>query len=213
MILLDTTTQPNDLKSTIVTSFFTLLTVVLTLLINKWFEHLSNRRKIKKEEIEKRNNLDVLDDARLEAQYQEIYAAIRQVLKDSVVNCIWGFHNGSNYLSGKHDLKMSLMSEWVNVGVESGMMVMQNRKWREFIRFIDPLQHNDYYISHEFEERDEVALIHQNHQVNTVITCKITNEHGLTLGLFVIKFPHKVVPTDNEMAELMLHVRRIEALI
>lgn len=203
----------SSVQAVVVTSITTIL---------MWgLKELSSFIKERKQKEAEKKNYDVLKDAELESSYQDIFLDINEAYPEAIVICTFGFHNGVTFFDGKHDLKMSMISERVALGVESGMRSMQNIRWKVFKRFIDPLRHENVYICHEFEgdtgadglkHQDDIAKYHQLHGINTIVTTKLQKD-DLTVGLLVMKFPKKMEFTDLQISDFVFQAKRIESIL
>lgn len=183
-----------------------LLTIGCTSLGTVWLSKYLDKRYR-----DKKVNLD--DDFKKRKQNLPLLEAIRYELDaDRVFNMV--FTNGDITLTGHHLKKVSVLLEVTGDGVRSLGQAFQLVPTKIFERTLDALyeSEDDFVIFNEFDEYDDLAALHSQYNIKTLLKVKIKDQFGRWVGVLNIAFSNQRLLTEGEIAFVKMQAAKLGQL-
>ena len=157
---------------------------------------------------DKRINLD--DDFRKKKENLPLLESIRYELEaDRVFNMV--FTNGDVTLTGHHLKKVSVLLEVNGDGIRSLGQNFQLVPTKIFERTLDALYESeeDYILSNEFEHYDDLAALHSQYDIQTLLKVKIKDQFGKWVGVLNVAFNNQKILTEGEIAFVKMQAAKL----
>ena len=122
----------------------------ITTLFVIWYKHRLELKKVREEENECPIGLCVAEDTIILSKLKEV---LDEISADRI--CIFSFHNGGNYYSGKSMQKMSISYEQTDNGISSIQLDKQNIPVSACITTIKPTMENGEFYAPDTKEYPE----------------------------------------------------------
>lgn len=159
-----------------------------------WFsKYLDKRSRDKKvnmsKDYEKRRlTLPILESVRYELDASRVYDFV--------------FTNGDITMTGHHLKKVSVFQEVTSEETRPLAQDFQLIPSKIFERALDQLYEatDDYVIFNEFENYDNLAALHAQYDIHTLLMIKIKNQFGKWIGVLNVTFANNKVLTEGEIA-------------
>lgn len=165
---------------------------------------------------EKKNKLVLTDystDYSKKAKIKPILDDILYELEPTRVQ-YWEFSNGEKTLSGHHLKKLSLFMESNSEDTKDIAQHFQFVPVKQFERNLDKLYEsaNDFIISNELKEFDDLSSLFSQYGIATVLSIKVKNEIGVWVGVLSICFKNERVLNEGEIAFAKLQSARLSII-
>ncbi|HEY4062291.1 MAG TPA: hypothetical protein VGM30_10345 [Puia sp.] len=126
----------------------------------------------------------------------------------------WEGKNGSNTLSGYHIKTLNMMVESNAQGVQNIRSELQDVPADTFKRNMKKLAMvDDYMVSYEHLENDELAYLYQGYGIETLIAFKIRTKFDKWTGLLMVSFDKHREFSEIELSWLKTQAGRISAIL
>ena len=124
------------------------------------------------------------------------------------------FSNGDVTLTGHHLKKVSIYQEVTEDGVRPMAQDFQLIPSKIFERTLDELYESstDYVIFTEFQNYDNLAALHAQYDIHTLMKVKIKNQFGKWVGVLNVAFSNEKVLTEGEIAFVKMQAARLGQL-
>lgn len=169
-----------------------------------------------KDKLDKRNrqkSITIDKDFEKRKQILPILEAIRYELDASrVFNMV--FTNGDVTMTGHHLKKVTVYQEVTSDGIRPLAQDFQLIPSKIFERTLDALYESEdgYVLSNEFEQYDELAALHAQYEIQTLLKVKIKNQFGKWVGVLNIAFNTQKVLTEGEIAFVKMQAAKLGQL-
>lgn len=183
-----------------------LITIGCTSFGTVWLsKYLDKRYKSKKTDLDddfkrRRQNLPLLESVRYELD------------ADRVFNMV--FTNGDVTLTGHHLKKISVLLEMNADGVRSLGQNFQLVPTKIFERTLDALyeSEDDFIVSNEFDEYDDLAALHSQYDIQTLLKVKVKDQFGKWIGVLNVGFSKYRILTEGEIAFVKMQAAKLGQL-
>lgn len=173
-----------------------------TVWFNKWLE---KRYKSK--------NLNLDEDFKKKRNILPILEAIRYELSaDRAFNM--AFSNGDVTLTGYHLKKISVLMEANSDGVRTLAQDFQLIPTKFFENTLDNLYESpyNYKVFQATEDNEELAVLHSQYKISTLLMVKIKNDFGKWVGIVSVGFTEPKELTDGEISFVELQASKLGQL-
>jgi len=126
----------------------------------------------------------------------------------------WEGRNGSNTLSGYHIKTLNMVVESNADGVENIRAELQDVPADLLKRNMKKLAVvDDYIVSCEYLEQDELAFLYKNYGIDTLVAFKIRTKFDKWTGVLMVGFKTPQKLSDTELSWLKTQAGRISSLL
>lgn len=126
----------------------------------------------------------------------------------------WEGRNGSNTLSGYHIKTLNMVVESNADGVDNIRGELQDVPADLLKRNMKKLGSvDDYIVSYEHQEHDELAYLYKNYGIDTLIAFKIRTRFDKWTGVLMVAFAGHCQLSDTELSWLKTQAGRISSLL
>lgn len=147
------------------------------------------------------------------AKCRAILSEVRDELDASRV-FLWDGSNGTQSLSGYHIQKLTMFSEVNRDGLPDIAYKFENIPSQKLQRFLLSLAYSDdsYIISYESLEKDDLATIHKNHNMDTLLLVRIESSKKGWVGILSVGWDSEKIPSEYEIAFAKLKASQLGAI-
>jgi hypothetical protein len=126
----------------------------------------------------------------------------------------WEFSNGEKTLSGHHLKKLSLFMESNAERVKEIAPHFQFVPVKQFERNLDKLYESeeDFIVSLEAREFDDLASLFSQYGIKTVLSIKVKNEIGVWVGVLSVCFKNERILNEGEISFAKLQALKLSTI-
>jgi hypothetical protein len=128
--------------------------------------------------------------------------------------CFWEGKNGLSTFSGYHIKTLNMMVESNDTGVLDIKSELQDIPADIFKRHLRKLMTDqEYFVSHEDLERDELSFLYRGYGVETLVVFKIRTKFDKWTSLLVVGYKDSREVTEVELSWLRTQAGRISSIL
>lgn len=168
-------------------------------LFKSWLDNRSRSKRVSidKDSEKRKALLPILESVRYELDASRVYDFV--------------FTNGDVTMTGHHLKKVSVFVEATSDETRPLGQDFQLIPSKVFERALDQLYESkeDYIVLNEFKNFDNLAALHAQYDIHTLMMVKIKNQFGKWVGVLNVAFPSEKALTEGEIAFARMQAARI----